>query len=340
LAHVCDLLLEDICKADWAAEVIKTARQVATFIHNHHHSLALYREHCKTELKRPAETRFASAALMLEQQLACKAELQGTVVDARWAAWADKQTYKADAAVVKAAVLSEQHWEAAEQLLKVLRPIVKVLRLGDSNQPAMGKVYPSMFKALEQIKALDFLSPSECARIHTRFNKRWEQLHSPLHAAGYVLDPEFLSHQQHPEEVMEGFLQVVERMLPDPHDQQLVMEQLTRFRAQEGIFARAVVREGAKTMPAHAWWSLYGGGYPELQRVAIRVLSQVISASASERNWSTYGFIHSKSRNRLQPARANKLVYVHSNLRLLDRTSGVSYEEQFPVWDFESEDEA
>lgn len=189
-------------------------------------------------------------------------------------------------------------------------------------------------------KALDFLSPSECARIHTRFNKRWEQLHSPLHAAGYVLDPEFLSHQQHPEEVMEGFLQVVERMLPDPHDQQLVMEQLTRFRAQEGIFARAVVREGAKTMPAHAWWSLYGGGYPELQRVAIRVLSQVISASASERNWSTYGFIHSKSRNRLQPARANKLVYVHSNLRLLDRTSGVSYEEQFPVWDFESEDEA
>ena len=95
-----------------------------------------------------------------------------------------------------------------------------------------------------------------------------------------------------------------------------------------------------KTMPAHAWWSLYGGGYPELQRVAIRVLSQVISASASERNWSTYGFIHSKSRNRLQPARANKLVYVHSNLRLLDRTSGVSYEEQFPVWDFESEDEA
>ena len=40
------------------------------------------------------------------------------------------------------------------------------------------------------------------------------------------------------------------------------------------------------------------------------------------------------------PARANKLVYVHINLRLLDRTSGVSYEEQFPVWDFESEDEA
>jgi hypothetical protein len=46
--------------------------------------------------------------------------------------------------VVKAAVLSEQHWEAAEQLLKVLRPIVKVLRLGDSNQPAMGKVSLSL----------------------------------------------------------------------------------------------------------------------------------------------------------------------------------------------------
>jgi hypothetical protein len=92
-------------------------------------------------------------------------------------------------------------------------------------------------------------------------------------------------------------------------------------------------------MAAHAWWGLYGGGCPELQRVAVRVLSQVISSSASERNWSTYGFIHSKLRNRLTLARAEQLVFAHTNGRLLDKTSAISYEEQFPVWDSDPEEE-
>ncbi|KAH9309629.1 hypothetical protein KI387_026745, partial [Taxus chinensis] len=45
----------------------------------------------------------------------------------------------------------------------------------------------------------------------------------------------------------------------------------------------------------------------------------VSSSSASERNWSTYGWIHSVKRNRLTSARAEKLVAVHSALRLIDR---------------------
>jgi hypothetical protein len=36
---------------------------------------------------------------------------------------------------------------------------------------------------------------------------RWNQLHSPIHAAGYILDPEFCDHDQNKvEEVMNGFL--------------------------------------------------------------------------------------------------------------------------------------
>ncbi|KAH9327843.1 hypothetical protein KI387_043777, partial [Taxus chinensis] len=42
-------------------------------------------------------------------------------------------------------------------------------------------------------------------------------------------------------------------------------------------------------------------------------------SSASERNWSTYGWLHSVKRNRLTSARAEKLVAVHSVLRLIDR---------------------
>jgi hypothetical protein len=42
-----------------------------------------------------------------------------------------------------------------------------------------------------------------------------------------------------------------------------------------------------------------------------------MSSSSCERNWSSYSFVYNKSRNRLQPKRAEDLVYVYTNSRLL-----------------------
>ena len=68
-------------------------------------------------------------------------------------------------------------------------------------------------------------------------------------------------------------------------------------------------------------------------KVAMRVLSQVTGAGAGERNWSTYGFVVDTLRSRLLPDRAMKLVYVHYNLRAVNRVRAVDYEEQFFKWD-------
>ena len=72
---------------------------------------------------------------------------------------------------------------------------------------------------------------------------------------------------------------------------------------------------------------MYGVAAPELQRVAVRVLSQVVSSSACERNWSHYDFIHDRKRNRLTADRAKDLVFVFSNGRLLHETSRVGHHE-------------
>ena len=50
------------------------------------------------------------------------------------------------------------------------------------------------------------------------------------------------------------------------------------------------------------------------------VLSQVISASSCERNWSAHGHIHTKICNRLEPATTEKLVYVYSNSKMVAAT--------------------
>eukprot|EP00253_Pinus_taeda_P004350 PITA_04350 len=64
------------------------------------------------------------------------------------------------------------------------------------------------------------------------------------------------------------------------------------------------------------WWESFGGQFPQLQRFAIRVLSQTCSASGCKRNWYVFECIHTKKRNRLEQKRLNDLVFVQYNLRL------------------------
>jgi hypothetical protein len=64
-------------------------------------------------------------------------------------------------------------------------------------------------------------------------------------------------------------------------------------------------------------WSMsFGSHCPQLEKFAIRVLSQTCSASGCERNWSVFERIHMKKRNRLEQKRLNDLVFVQYNLRL------------------------
>jgi hypothetical protein len=64
------------------------------------------------------------------------------------------------------------------------------------------------------------------------------------------------------------------------------------------------------------WWESFGSHCPQLQKFAIRVLSQTCSASRCEHNWSVFERIHTKKRNRLEQKRLNDLVFVQYNLRL------------------------
>lgn len=103
------------------------------------------------------------------------------------------------------------------------------------------------------------------------------------------------------------------------------------------ILAAATV---ASHMPTHGWWMQFGGATPELQAVAMLVLSQPSSTCPCATNRTIYKFVHSPERNRLDPVRAESLVFVHSNQRLLRKLQAVNYYEHFPANPFESEDDS
>ena len=64
------------------------------------------------------------------------------------------------------------------------------------------------------------------------------------------------------------------------------------------------------------WWDNFGDEVPELKSFATNVLGLTCSASAFERNWSTFNQVHTKRRNRLSTNKMNSLVYIMYNKKL------------------------
>ena len=64
------------------------------------------------------------------------------------------------------------------------------------------------------------------------------------------------------------------------------------------------------------WWLQFRGDAPHLRKVVVRVLSQMITSSGYEYNWSMFALIHTKVYNKLSYRWLEKLVYIHYNMRL------------------------
>ena len=69
----------------------------------------------------------------------------------------------------------------------------------------------------------------------------------------------------------------------------------------------------SKKISVLKFWMSRGDTWPTLQSLARRVLSLVASSAASERNFSTFGSIHTRQRNCLSEAAVEKLVYIKTN---------------------------
>eukprot|EP00965_Chrysotila_dentata_P000414 13972-Pleurochrysis_carterae.AAC.2 len=91
--------------------------------------------------------------------------------------------------------------------------------------------------------------------------------------------------------------------------------------------------ENAKTMCPAVWWQTHSKHLPLLSKIAQTVLSQPAAASAAERNWSIYGHIKSKERNKLGQQTADKVIYCHEALHLREKLQSASYSQATANWD-------
>ena len=143
-------------------------------------------------------------------------------------------------------------WNVIVFALKATGPLVRVLRLVDGEKkPAMGYIYEAMDRAKEAISKAFNENAAKYNEVFEIIDKRWNcQLHHPLHAAGYFLNPEFFYYNESiemDEEVIKGLYDCIERLVPSPEIQDKIGDELVTYKRGDGLFSRPMAVRQRKT---------------------------------------------------------------------------------------------
>ncbi|XP_065629809.1 uncharacterized protein LOC136067610 [Quercus suber] len=167
----------------------------------------------------------------------------------------------------------------------------------------MGYSHEAMDKAKENIKARLKNKISAYIPFTSVIDARWDkQLHIPLHAAGCYLNPGIFFRPSFKKQkvVTKGLYSTITRLVSDPDEQDILSSQIEAYKKSLGDFGMPVAIYQREKLSPIAWWEQFKNDTPELQKFAIRVLSQCCSATGCERAWSIFELVHSKRRNRLE----------------------------------------
>ncbi|KAL5133726.1 hypothetical protein HKD37_03G007015 [Glycine soja] len=286
-------VLADIGKLPLIRKTIRRAINLVGFIYAHSSTLSLLRNFTnKRELVRHVITRFATSYLTLERLHIEKVNIRKMFTSDEWTL--NKLSKEPKGKETTKVVLMPSFWNSVVYTLKVMAPLVKVLRLVDGERkPAMGYIYEAMDKAKETIIKSFNNNESKYKDVFAIIDKRWNcQLHRPLHAAAHFLNLEFFYDNINLE---------------------------FDFEIGADHFGSDFAMAQRKTHSPTYWWRMFGSQTPNLQKLAIKILSLTCSASGCERNWSVFEQIHSKKRNRLEHKRLHDLVFVKYNQQLKQR---------------------
>lgn len=128
VAHSIDLILEDIGKLPLIKLTIRRGIALVGFIYSHTSTLNLLRHFTnKRELTRHAITRFATSFLSLERLHQEKANLRRMFISDEW--MKNKLSKGTKGRQATEVVLTPSFWEHVILTLKVMAPLVRVLRL-------------------------------------------------------------------------------------------------------------------------------------------------------------------------------------------------------------------
>ncbi|GAV92759.1 DUF659 domain-containing protein/Dimer_Tnp_hAT domain-containing protein, partial [Cephalotus follicularis] len=317
-AHCLNLLMKDISSMLHMDYLVSRASQVIFFfittlyfVHVHLRKLKV-----SMEIVLPAMTRFATSFIILKSIYDHKPDLQALVTSKHYTNHKLSRTSKGKS--FSSTILDNKFWDDCLIAIKFAAPIIRLLRIVDSDEkPSLGYIYEGMFRTKMAIK--NWINYTKTLEFYLRYKPytnllklRWDRhLRKNLHAVAYFLNPAFMYDSGRVEkmEIMQSMYDLFEKKSICKNGE-ATMSEIKLFWERHESFGRDIAIKLSNTMQPDEWWRLFGHSAPNLQKVAIQLLSQTSSSSGCERNWSVFKRIHTKKRNRLEHQRLNDLVFV------------------------------
>lgn len=139
--------------------------------------------------------------------------------------------------------------------------------------------------------------------------------------AAYFLNPSF---RYRPDfmalpEVIRGLNECITRLEPDNVRRISAVAQISDFVLAKADFGTELALSTRAELDPAAWWQQHGISCLELQRIAIRILSQTCLSFACEHTWSVLDHVRSSRKNHIAQKRLDDITYVHYNLRLREK---------------------
>ncbi|CAN6570852.1 unnamed protein product [Malus baccata var. baccata] len=211
--------------------------------------------------------------------------------------------------------------------LALTTPIYEVIRMADTDKPCLHLVYEWWDAMIEKVKAAIYRN--ERKALHEK-----KQLFDTVYYSLEWLqeDPSQVAPHRDVELTTER-KKCFERSFSNEEIRRSINVEYASFSMCLNDFGAIDSMNDRFHLEPVMWWIVHGASTPSLQSIALKLLGQPCSSSCCERNWSTYSFIHSLRRNKITPQRAEDLVFVHNNLRLLSRNSATYKEGISQLWD-------
>ncbi|XP_027344110.1 uncharacterized protein LOC113856481 [Abrus precatorius] len=313
-SHSVHILMEDIAKLDWIRPVVLCAKEIEKCITTFQNfSPCAFTQNLKVTSD-SLFARIAPSFYIVQKIQELKQEFQAAVVKEEWKQW--KLSIAQDVRSIEATILGEDFWSRAVMLLQICEPFIRLFAALNIDKCVMGDVHEWRVQAIEAVKSTG-IDTNAFNQLEGLIDNRWDVLFSPLHSAGYILNPKYFGRGQTKDKtIMRGWKATLERYECGSAARRVLREQLSSYWRLEGSLGEEDAVDCRDKMDPVAWWENFGFEIPHLQTLAIKVLSQVSSVAMSEEIWQHNGNSCEEITYGLGLERWEDLVYVQNNLRL------------------------
>ena len=242
--------------------------------------------------------------------------------------------------------MDTRFWVDVDKLIKILWPLLQLLRLGDSNTPTLFQVYKATKLVRERLSEYEFDDDIDYMEdIIAVFDKYEPDLLSDVAKAAAVIDVKtwamvFDKDFSECKTAMVEYIEVYCKANKKSAEfLAKAFEGMNKFVNKEGPYAIETMIEKGRSFKPHVFFDMFCGNTPEFAEIAMRLSSKPSASGAAERDHKDTKFVWTKTRNRLTPEKVEMLKHRYCSIRMKYRSEfdeGFQADEEFiKYWDLE-----